>query len=332
MTDLRSTPLSAADTLDADGAPRPGDSYVQSFARGLAVLRSFGAQAPQQTLSEVAERAQLTRAGARRILLTLLHLGYVEADGRLFRLTPKVLDLGYAYLSSLPVWTQAQPLLEELMQTLRQSCSATVLDGDDIVYVVRLSAHRTMSINLGIGSRLPAYCTSMGRVLLAGLAPEALRERLSTMALLKITPATKVDIDVLMEEIAQVRRQGWCLVQEELEQGKERYRILLEQSQDIFFDVDTEKRQFRCSPNFLLKFGREATPLFNDNGRPINRHIVHPDDLPARSGLTRFRDRAPESGRGPAPPGAGPLPAFLRSRHRAAPGPAKPGPAARTAR
>ena len=219
MTARSSTPVSAEELPDADGAPRPGDSYVQSFARGLAVLRSFGADAPRQTLSEVAERAQLTRAGARRILHTLLHLGYVEADGRLFRLTPKVLDLGYAYLSSLPVWTQAQPLLEELMQTLRQSCSATVLDGDDIVYVVRLSAHRTMSINLGIGSRLPAYCTSMGRVLLSGLAPDVLRQRLSTMALLKITPATKVDIDVLMEEIAQVRRQGWCLVQEELEQG-----------------------------------------------------------------------------------------------------------------
>ncbi|OBV37550.1 IclR family transcriptional regulator domain-containing protein [Janthinobacterium psychrotolerans] len=205
--------------LAAEDTPRPGDSYVQSFARGLAVLRSFGAQAPQQTLSEVAERAQLTRAGARRILLTLLQLGYVEADGRLFRLTPKVLDLGYAYLSSLPIWTQAQPLLEELMQALRQSCSATVLDGDDIVYVVRLSAHRTMSINLGIGSRLPSYCTSMGRVLLSNLAPDALRARLSNMALLKVTPATKVDIEALMEEIAQVRRQGWCLVQEELEQG-----------------------------------------------------------------------------------------------------------------
>ncbi len=203
MTARSNTAPSAEEIPDADGAPRPGDSYVQSFARGLAVLRSFGADAPQQTLSEVAERTQLTRAGARRILHTLLHLGYVEADGRLFRLTPKVLDLGYAYLSSLPVWTQAQPLLEELMQIL----------------VVRLSAHRTMSINLGIGSRLPAYCTSMGRVLLSGLAPDVLRERLSKMALLKITPATKVDIDILMEEIAQVRRQGWCLVQEELEQG-----------------------------------------------------------------------------------------------------------------
>lgn len=212
------TPDTAPD-IETDTAPRPGDSYVQSFARGLAVLRSFGAEAPRQTLSEVAERAQLTRAGARRILHTLLHLGYVEADGRLFRLTPKVLDLGYAYLSSLPIWTQAQPLLEELMKELRQSCSATVMDGDDIVYVVRLSAHRTMSINLGIGSRLPAYCTSMGRVLLSGLAPEVLRERLSKMALLRITPATITDIDALMAEIAQVRRQGWSLVQEELEQG-----------------------------------------------------------------------------------------------------------------
>ena len=199
--------------------PPPGDSYVQSFARGLAVLRSFGAEAPEQTLSEVAERAGLTRAGARRILLTLLHLGYVDADGRLFRLTPKVLDLGYAYLSSLPLWSQAQPLLAELAQAVRHSCSAAVLEGDDIVYVVRLSAQRTMSINLGIGSRLPAYCTSMGRVLLSGLEPDALRARLSKMALLKLTPATKVDIEALMEEIAQVRRQGWSLVQEELEQG-----------------------------------------------------------------------------------------------------------------
>ena len=203
----------------ADDNPKPGDSYVQSFARGLAVLRSFGADAPAQTLSEVAERAGLTRAGARRILLTLLHLGYVDADGRQFRLTPKVLDLGYAYLSSLPLWTQAQPLLEELSQTLRQSCSAAVLEGDDIVYVVRLSAHRTMSINLGIGSRLPAYCTSMGRVLLAGLDPEQLRARLGKAALLKLTPHTVVDQVQLLEVIATVRQQGWSLVKEELELG-----------------------------------------------------------------------------------------------------------------
>jgi IclR family pca regulon transcriptional regulator len=204
---------------EGDGDPKPGDSYVQSFARGLAVLRSFGADAPAQTLSEVAERTGLTRAGARRILLTLLHLGYVEADGRLFRLTPKVLDLGYAYLSSLPVWNQAQPLLEELATNSRQSCSATVLDGNEIVYVLRLSTHKTMSINLGIGSRLPAYCTAMGRVLLSGLPPAQLRERLSHMPLLPLTPHTVIDVERLMDIIGDVGRQGWCMVSEELELG-----------------------------------------------------------------------------------------------------------------
>ena len=211
---------SSTETNDATpDTPAPGDSYVQSFARGLAVLRSFGADAPAQTLSDVAARTGLTRAGARRILLTLLHLGYVEADGRLFRLTPKVLDLGFAYLSSLPIWNQAQPLLEELASQLRLSCSATVLEGDDIVYVVRLSTHRTMSINLGLGSRLPAYCTSMGRVLLSGLAPDELRARLAQMPLQKLTPHTETDPEKLAAIIAKVREQGWCLVCEELEQG-----------------------------------------------------------------------------------------------------------------
>lgn len=209
----------AEDTQIAASDPKPGDSYVQSFARGLAVLRSFGAGAAAQTLTEVAERAGLTRAGARRILLTLLHLGYVETEGRLFRLTPKILELGFAYLSSLPVWTQAQPVMEELVESLRQSCSAAVLDGDEIVYVLRVPAHKIMSINLGVGSRLPAYCTSMGRVLLAGLPPATLRERLASMTLTPLTPHTIVDPERLQAAIEQVRIQGWCQVSEELEQG-----------------------------------------------------------------------------------------------------------------
>jgi len=209
----------STDTSPDEQAPKPGDSYVQSFARGLAVLRSFGADAPAQTLSEVAQRTGLTRAGARRILLTLVHLGYMETAGRQFRLTPKVLDLGYAYLSSLPVWSQAQPILEELTAELRQSCSATVLDGGDIVYVLRLATHRTMSINLSVGSRLPAYCTAMGRVLLSGLAPEQLQRQLATAALLKVTPQTETDPARLATLIAVVRQQGWCLVQDELELG-----------------------------------------------------------------------------------------------------------------
>ena len=110
-------------------APRPGDSYVQSFARGLAVIRSFDARAPQQTLTEVAQRTGLTRAGARRILLTLEGLGYVSSRGRQFSLTPKILDLGFAYLSSLPLWNLAEPVMEKLVEEVKESCSAAVLDG-----------------------------------------------------------------------------------------------------------------------------------------------------------------------------------------------------------
>ncbi|OWW22506.1 IclR family transcriptional regulator domain-containing protein [Noviherbaspirillum denitrificans] len=203
----------------SESLPTPGDGYVQSFARGLAVLRSFGSDAPSQTLSEVAERTGLTRAGARRILLTLLHLDYVEADGRQFKLTPKVLELGFAYLSSLPVWTRAQPIMEDLVESLRQSCSAAVLDGDEIVYVLRVPAHKIMSINLGIGSRLPAYCTSMGRVLLSGLPTDVLHARLSAMERKAYTANTLTDVDDLMSAIALVKKQGWAMVEQELEMG-----------------------------------------------------------------------------------------------------------------
>lgn len=198
---------------------KPSDSYVQSFARGLEVLRSFGADAPAQTLSEAAARVGLTRAGARRILLTLQTLGYVEQDGRQFRLTPKVMELGFAYLSAQPWWHLAQPLMEELTQQLRLSTSAAVLDGADIVYVLRVPMQKIMSINLGVGSRLPAHCTSMGRVLLAGLAEEQREARVAAMALQPLTPRTTTDPEALLRKLSQVRRQGYALVSEELELG-----------------------------------------------------------------------------------------------------------------
>jgi len=199
--------------------PRPGDTYVQSFARGLAVIRSFSAQAPTQSLSEVAARTGLTRAGARRILLTLEGLGYVEAQGRQFRLTPKILDLGFAYLSSLPLWNLAEPVMEALVAEVKESCSAAVLDGTELVYVLRVPTHKIMSINLGIGSRLPAYCTSLGRVLLGSLEPDELRRRLVASQPAALTARTVTDIDALAAIVDEVRRQGWCLVNQELEEG-----------------------------------------------------------------------------------------------------------------
>src|SRR5436190_9981143 len=215
---------SAPSTPDAgDGAksdaPRPGDSYVQSFARGLQVIRSFSAQAPQQTLSEVAQRTGLTRAGARRILLTLESLGYVRCQGRQFSLAPRILDLGFAYLSSLPLWNLAEPVMERLVEEVKESCSAAVLDGPEVVYVLRVPTHKIMSINLGIGSRLPAYCTSMGRTLLAELDEPTLDALLREYPPARRTERTITDLPTLKRELATVRQQGWCLVNQELEEG-----------------------------------------------------------------------------------------------------------------
>jgi IclR family pca regulon transcriptional regulator len=212
-------PETAVPAADENAPPRPGDAYVQSFARGLAVIRSFSASAPQQTLTEVAQRAGLTRAGARRILLTLVHLGYVQAQGRQFSLTPRILDLGFAYLSSLPLWNLAEPVMEALVEEVKESCSAAVLDGAEIVYVLRVPTHKIMSINLGIGSRLPAHCTSMGRTLLAELDEVSLDALLARHPPAARTARTITDLASLKQELATVRRQGWCLVDQELEEG-----------------------------------------------------------------------------------------------------------------
>ena len=218
--------MHADDTTATDDAPaarpagpRPGDTYVQSFARGLQVIRSFSAQSPQQTLSEVAQRAGLTRAGARRILLTLEGLGYVRSNGRQFSLAPRILDLGFAYLSSLPLWNLAEPVMERLVEEVKESCSAAVLDGPEIVYVLRVPTHKIMSINLGIGSRLPADCTSMGRTLLAEMDTPALEALLHEHPPRRRTARTITDIGALKRELARVHEQGWCLVDQELEEG-----------------------------------------------------------------------------------------------------------------
>ncbi len=211
--------IAAAKPAAPAAGRRPGDTYVQSFARGLGVIRSFSASAPQQTLSEVAQRTGLTRAGARRILLTLEGLGYVQSQGRQFSLTPRILDLGFAYLSSLPLWNLAEPVMEQLVAEVKESCSAAVLDGPDVVYVLRVPTHKIMSINLGIGSRLPAFCTSMGRTLLAELDDAALDRVLLAHPPTKRTARTVTDTNELKGVLAQVRRQGWCLVNQELEEG-----------------------------------------------------------------------------------------------------------------
>jgi len=199
--------------------PRSGDAYVQSFARGLSVIRAFSAERPSMTLSEVAAAAGLTRAGARRILLTLVQLGYVSVDERKFRLTARILDLGFAYLSSMPFWNLAEPIMEALVEEVHESSSASVLEGTDIVYVLRVPTHKIMTITLGPGSRLPAYCTSMGRVLLSGLDDAEVDSILRRSKIEARTPWTVTDRAELRRMISEVRARGWALVNQELEEG-----------------------------------------------------------------------------------------------------------------
>ncbi len=193
--------------------------FVQSLARGLTVIRSFDADQPTQTLSDVARTTGLTRATARRVLHTLVELGYADSDGKQFWLTPLVLDIGYAYLSSLNVQQIAQPFLEQLSEEIEESVSVSVLDGADIVYVARVPTKRIMTIALGLGSRLPAHCTSMGRVLLAELPADELAARLGDGPLEALTDRTVTDPGELATVLDAVRSQGWALVDQELELG-----------------------------------------------------------------------------------------------------------------
>ena len=199
-------------------APASGD-FVQSLARGLAVIRAFDADHPELTLSDVARRAGMTRAAARRFLLTLESLGYVASDARAFRLTPRVLELGFSYLSSLSLTEIVQPHLEALSRDVDESVSAAVLDGSDIVYIARVPTRRIMSVSITIGTRFPAFATSMGRVLLAGLPVAAADAALAASDLTRLTERTMTDPGDLRAELARVRTQGWSVVDGELEPG-----------------------------------------------------------------------------------------------------------------
>ena len=200
-------------------SPEENRDFVASLAKGLAVIRAFGRDAPEQTLTEVASRTGMSRAAARRFLHTLTSLGYAELEGNRFRLTPKVLDLGYAYLASLSFAEIAQPFMEQVTSAVQESCSACVLDGRDIVYVARVPTKRIMSVSLSIGTRLPAYATSMGRVLMAGLSETELQRLLDRIELRPLTPRTITDRAELEAALAKVRGQGYALVDEELEEG-----------------------------------------------------------------------------------------------------------------
>jgi IclR family transcriptional regulator, pca regulon regulatory protein len=222
---IQDTPAdSAQPPKRADSEPGNGSRPVNNgdqmggFAKGLAVIEAYGRGRASLTIAEVAKLSSLDRASARRCLLTLVKRGYATTDGRYFELTPRILRLGHAYLAaSLP--TLIQPTLDNLASTLRESCSSAVLDGTEIVYIARAARHRLIGVGLHAGSRLPAYCTAMGRVLLAALPPDDSRALLMQSERHPLTERTLTDVGHLVGELARVRADGYSIVDQEVEIG-----------------------------------------------------------------------------------------------------------------
>ncbi|EAQ02306.1 regulatory protein, IclR [Pseudooceanicola batsensis HTCC2597] len=197
----------------------PSNTYAQTFARGLAVITSFDEGSRVLTLTDVAARTGVTRSTARRLLHTLVTLGYAATDGKHFSLTPKILDLGYAYLASSEIWRFAEADIQALAARVGESSSISVLDGHDIVYVLRVQTQRILKNSLNVGSRVPAHAISMGRIQLAMLPDRELRQYLDTVRLEPFTPWTITEPDRLRTALLRDRKQGWSMVYRELEEG-----------------------------------------------------------------------------------------------------------------
>jgi IclR family pca regulon transcriptional regulator len=205
--------------MTPDTPPARGPELMGGFAKGLSVIEAFGHDRERLTITETARIAGLDRATARRCLLTLVTHGYASFDGKFFTLTARVLRLGHAYLSAAPLPRQLQPYLEQLSDATQESCSAAILDGIDIVYIARAAQRRVMSIGLSVGSRLPAYCASMGRVLLAALPEEEMHAILEQTERTAHTPRTLTTMRDIICEIRKARKQGYAIVDQELELG-----------------------------------------------------------------------------------------------------------------
>lgn len=224
ITSIRNSSDNRLGTVDLDAASDDVDQlssrdFVSSLSRGLAILRSFSRTSRKMTLSEVAAETEMSRATARRFLLTLVREGYVVTDGKLFDLTPKVLDLGFSVLSKIGIWDRARPFMERLSEQTGESCTAAILDGLEVVYVAGVQAYNIISVGITVGSRQSAFYTANGRVLLAA-QPEEYWD--AVVAHARLTPRTKFSITKksdLRAALEKVRDDGWSLVDQELEEG-----------------------------------------------------------------------------------------------------------------
>lgn len=200
-------------------SPYDQRNHIVGLEKGLAVIECFNDSRQSLTISDAAKAVGLSRAAARRCLLTLNHLGYTDFDGKFFRLTPKAMRLGYAYLSSTTIPQILQTYLENLCEDVSEACSAAILDGNEFVYVARAAVKRILAANVNVGTRLPVFCTSLGRVLLSGLEIEQAQNILESIPRPAHTIHTKTDIEQIKRELVKVRVDGYCLVEEELQLG-----------------------------------------------------------------------------------------------------------------
>ncbi|WP_342599192.1 IclR family transcriptional regulator C-terminal domain-containing protein [Psychrobacillus sp. FSL H8-0483] len=258
-------------TEKIDNFKESGD-YIQSLDRGLQVIQAFSQNNQLLTVSHVSQITGLSRPTARRILLTLEHLGFAESTNGVFSLTARTLSLGYAYLSSNNTWSIAQTFMRDFVNKTGESCSISILDGTDIIYVARVSTKRIMSINLDVGSRLPAYATSMGHVLLANLSKDKLEAYFHTTQLERFTDKTIIDKNQLINILEVVRQKQWGGVDQQLEEGLRSIAVPLRNaSGKVFAAINCSAHAGRITKEALRE---ELLPLLQETAEKISEAMA----------------------------------------------------------
>ncbi|UTW08126.1 IclR family transcriptional regulator [Pseudomonas benzenivorans] len=250
-------------------------NFMASLARGLAVISAFQERKRHLTIAQISHRTDIPRAAVRRCLYTLMQLGYATTDGRTYSLLPKVLTLGHAYLSSTPLAVSAQPYLDRLSEQLHEACNLATLEGEQVLYIARSAIpQRLISVDLSVGSRLPAYCTSMGRVLLAALDDDSLRDYLNHAELQPKTSRTLHTPEDLWSCLQQVRQQGWCIVDQELEQGLRSLAVPVQDSAGhVLAAMNVSTHAGRVSVNELEK---RYLPIMLNASRELSGQLFPP--------------------------------------------------------
>lgn len=262
------SPAKRIDALTGD------PNFMTSLARGLAVIHAFQERKRQLTIAQISHRTEIPRAAVRRCLHTLIKLGYATTDGRTYSLLPKVLTLGHAYLSSTPLAVTAQPILDRISEQLHEACSMATLEGNEILYIARSATpQRLISVDLSVGSRLPAYCTSMGRILLAGLDDPALEEYLETADLQVKTTRTLHTAEALRANIAEIRQQGWVIIDQELEMGLRSVAVPLRDSAgQVLAALNVGTHVSRTS---RLELERKFLPVLLEASKELGTRLFH---------------------------------------------------------